>query len=328
MNMRVSQSHEPEGAAFSHAAPALLDLLAALRQADYRFITPTPATHQRVLNRVAPARADLRDAFGWSRPFASDLLPVAVFEPLCNAGVVVPSEGGWRSKVRVSTLADSLLVHSSYPTTQADAVFFGPDSYRFAAAIEAYLQQNAGGVRRALDIGCGAGPGALTIARMRPQAEVAGTDINPAALRLASVNAVFAGAGNVGLRYSDLMTDVSGLFDLIVANPPYMLDPEARDYRHGGGELGAGLSLAIVDAAVPRLAPGGTFLLYTGVAMPGADDPFVAALRGRLALYGMDWEYRELDPDVFGEELEGSTYAGVERIAAVLLTVTRPRARS
>ena len=328
MNMRDPAIQAPEGAAFSYAAPALLGLLATLRQADYRFVTPTPATHQRVLNRPASARADLRDAFGWNRPFASDLLPPEVFEALRNAAVVMPCVGGWRSTVRVSTLADSLLLHSAYPTKQADAVFFGPDSYRFAAAIEAHLQQRGDPVRRALDIGCGAGPGALTIARLRPTAEVTGTDINLGALRLASVNAVFAGASNVGLRYSDLMNEVAGQFDLIVANPPYMLDPEGRGYRHGGGELGAGLSLAIVDAAVPRLAPGGSLLLYTGVAMPGADDPFAAALHERLALRGMEWKYRELDPDVFGEELEGPTYAGVERIAAVLLEVTRPRTRA
>ncbi|MNO08237.1 hypothetical protein D3C81_2307910 [compost metagenome] len=36
------------------------------------------------------------------------------------------------------------------------------------------------------------------------------------------------------------------------------------------------------------------------------------------------WHYRELDPDVFGEELEEAAYAGAERIATVLLTVQRP----
>lgn len=328
MNMRDNGLAADTGEAFASAAPALLGLLAALRDAEYRFITPTPATHQRVLDRAAPAQAGLRDAFGWSRPFAANLLPGSLFDALREAGIVVPCEGGWRSVVRASTLGDTLLLHSAFPTSRADAVFFGPDSYRFASAIEACLHSREARVQRALDIGCGAGPGALTIARLRPGAEVTGTDINLSALRLASVNAVFAGADNVGLRYSDLMAEVSGAFDLIVANPPYMLDPEARSYRHGGGALGAGLSLAIVDAAVPRLAPGGSLLLYTGVAMPGADDPFAAALHERLALRGMECEYRELDPDVFGEELEGTTYSGVERIAAVLLKVTRPHSRA
>jgi hypothetical protein len=36
-----------------------------------------------------------------------------------------------------------------------------------------------------------------------------------------------------------------------------------------------------------------------------------------------NWTYRELDPDVFGEELATPGYESVDRIAAVVLTVTR-----
>jgi hypothetical protein len=38
---------------------------------------------------------------------------------------------------------------------------------------------------------------------------------------------------------------------------------------------------------------------------------------------GYSWSYREVDPDVFGEELETEIYSRAERIAAVVLTVTR-----
>jgi release factor glutamine methyltransferase len=48
---------------------ALQSLAGWLCEEGYRFITVTPATHARVLARdVRPAR-DLRDVFGWSRPF-------------------------------------------------------------------------------------------------------------------------------------------------------------------------------------------------------------------------------------------------------------------
>jgi hypothetical protein len=36
----------------------------------------------------------------------------------------------------------------------------------------------------------------------------------------------------------------------------------------------------------------------------------------------MRWSYAEVDPDVFGEELETPAYADADRIAAVVLTVT------
>lgn len=68
--------------------------------------------------------------------------------------------------------------------------------------------------------------------------------------------------------------------------------------------LGAGLSLAIVDAALERLEAGGSLLLYTGVAMVEGGDPFLARIRERLASREWDWDYQELDPDVFAEELD------------------------
>lgn len=313
------------GESTNHADTCLLAVLAFLHAADYRFVTVTPASHQRLNRRGENAWAtDLRGVFGWSRPFPAALLPPELFELMHQAGILEPWRDGWRSRIRVSSLANQLLLHSAFPTDQADAVFLGPDSYRFVAAIQAQLRACRQPLGRALDIGCGAGPGALAIALAQPQAEVSGVDINQAALALARINGRFAGADNLSLRHSDLFDAVSGDFDLIVANPPYLLDPQQRSYRHGGGALGAGLSLAIVDAALQRLKPGGSLLLYTGVAMLDEHDPFLAMLHQALAGTGMRWSYRELDPDVFGEELNSASYARVERIAAVLLNVTRP----
>ncbi len=177
-------------------------------------------------------------------------------------------------------------------------------------------------MRRAVDIGCGAGPGALLVARARPEAEVLAVDINEVALGLTRVNAALAGLP-VAARHSDLLSGVDGRFDLVVSNPPYLADPAERAYRHGGGPLGAALSLAILDAALDRLAPGGTLLLYTGAAIVNGDDPFRAAVGARCAASGHAWRYREVDPDVFGEELDSGAYVTCDRIAAVVLTATR-----
>ncbi|PTU75256.1 methyltransferase [Pseudomonas mangrovi] len=310
---------------------ALLALLRYLQDQGYDFITPTPATHARVLARPTPGRcgSDLRDAFGWNRPFPAALLPQALLQQLQAVGMVYGEGALRRSSVRVASLGENLLLHSAFPTEAEDAVFFGPDSYRFVAAIEAHLQQREAPLQRALDIGCGAGPGALCIARHAPQTEVLGVDINPAALELARLNAAFAGADHLQLCESDLFGALQGDFDLIVANPPYLLDPNQRTYRHGGGQLGLGLSLQIVEAALPRLSPGGSLLLYTGVAMRDGEDPLLSSLGPALQGNGACWRYREVDPDVFGEELEVPAYADVERIAAVVLEVRRaPQAPS
>ncbi|WP_322846728.1 class I SAM-dependent methyltransferase [Pseudomonas sp. B33.4] len=302
----------------------LLQLGRRLLADGYRFVTPTPLTHQRVNQRDEGEMADsLRDVFGWSRPFAPGLLSADEQRQLEDAQIIDAYEGQLKSRVRWSSLDDLLFVHSAFPTDAADAVFFGPDTYRFAQLIHAHLQQNFAPIQRAVDIGCGAGVGAILIGRARREAQVLALDINPAALRLTAINAVLAEVANVEVRASDLLQGVDGEFDLIVANPPYMADPAERAYRHGGGTLGAGLSLRIVEQALNRLAPGGSLLLYTGVAMVDGRDPFLDTVLPRLDEKRFGWTYHEIDPDVFGEELLNPGYQRVDRIAVVALTVTR-----
>jgi methylase of polypeptide subunit release factors len=241
-----------------------------------------------------------------------------------EAGVLEETESGLRSKVRVSSIGDQLYFHSAFPTTAPDAVFFGPDTYRFTRQLRDSVPALAGQVSRCVDIGCGAGAGAIELARMCPGASVHALDINPAALTLTRVNALLADKPAVLPEYSDLLSNIDGSFDLIVANPPYLLDEKERTYRHGGGNLGAGLSLAIVSAAIDRLAPGGTLMLYTASAIVEGVDRFHDEASRRLARAGMTWCYDEIDPDVFGEELASPAYAGVDRIAAVWLRATKP----
>lgn len=304
---------------------ALIELAQLLRDDGYSHTTVTPATHARVNGRPGSTYArNARDVFGWSRPFLKDTLSAEVFAAMARARVLVSCDGAWRSRLRLSCLDDLAFWHSAYPTTQPDAVFFGPDSYRFARAIQALLARRRTPVQRAIELCCGSAPGAIAIARAHPQADVWATDINPAALQLADVNAQQADAPRVRTTHSDLFADVEGSFDLIVANPPYLNDSAGRAYRHGGGALGEGLSLRIVRDGIDRLAPGGQLLLYTGAAMVDGVDPLLDALVPVLERRGLAWHYAEMDPDVFGEELETPPYADVERIAAVTLTVTAP----
>lgn len=304
---------------------ALFDLAVALEATGYSFTTVSPATHARVNARPANAWArSTQDIFGWSRPFRRSVLPTRLFEAMLEADVLDSQEDGqgeaWISRVRASTVQGRMFLHSAYPTTASDAVFLGPDTYRFTAAIARHLAGNTR-VARAIDIGCGAGPGAVVMALARPEAEVIGVDINPQALRYTAINAGLAGAERIAAVRSDLFKEVSGSFDLIVANPPYLLDADERTYRHGGGSLGEGLSLTIAGLARARLAPGGTLLLYTGTAIIDGQDHFRTEVGRLLSEAGADWHYEELDPDVFGEELAEPAYSNADRIAAVLLTV-------
>ena len=138
------------------------------------------------------------------------------------------------------------------------------------------------------------------------------------------LNAEAAGVLNVTTVHSDLFANVDGAFDMIVANPPYLNDPLQRAYRHGGGELGSGLSVGIAQAAKDRLLPGGTLLLYTGSPIVRGVDRLLQAIEENFSGGDLRWSYEEIDPDVFGEELETSAYSTVDRIAAVVLTARKP----
>jgi release factor glutamine methyltransferase len=303
----------------------LRELVRAVRNTGYKFVTVTPATHARVNKRPGNEWArSLRDIFGWSRPFRENVLPPPLFDLAQRAGILAPYAGGWRSHIRLSSLDDELFVHSAYPTDDVHSVFFGPDTGRLADAVIGHLDSRGGPIRRAVDIGCGTGAGAIAIAKRVPQAEVLGVDINAAALRATALNASLAGAANVFAHSSDMLCNVDGNFDLMVSNPPFMIDRAERAYRHGGGPLGAGLALACVEAAIDRLAPGGSLVLFTGAIVIGGEIPFLAEAASLLQAAGLAWSSREVDPDVYSEELEGPAYAEADRIALLVLTAARP----
>lgn len=293
---------------------ALVDVGRRLRRLGYRFMTITPASHARVNARADSVVArTLADVFGWSRPFAKELLPVELFEALSRAKAVEPVGEKYRSKVRFSSLGDQLFVHSAFPTTEADSVFFGPDTYRYAQL----LGRVPGRFARAVDIGAGSGAGLLSIAERCEQLIFA--DINDRALSFTRVNSELC-AVSAQCVHSDVLGSVDGDFDLIVSNPPYLVDGQARAYRHGG-ERGIELPLRIVTESISRLRPGGTLCVYTGTPVVAGEDLFRARVLPAVA--ALDVRYEELDVDVFGEELDEPAYADVDRIALVSLIATR-----
>ena len=312
----MDSMRSPAEAAQDEALLALLDLLA---RRDYRFVTPTPATHARVVARDGRGEArTLADVLGWSLPFRPGLLDDTLLRLLRQADVLRAAGGGLlRCSVRVSGLHEQLFVHSAYPTDARDAVFFGPDSYRFADLIAAELaarpSKEPGPI---VDIGAGAGVGAIVAGRLCSGCAVTMVDVNPTALRFARINAQAAGVAAT-LICGDTLDGVEAPIGLAVANPPYIVDDAGRAYRHGGGLHGAEIALEMAGSAVERLAPRGRLMLYTGSAIIDGADPLCEALAALAARTGRSMRYREIDPDVFGEELERPAYADVDRIALI-----------
>jgi methylase of polypeptide subunit release factors len=295
-----------------------------LQERGYRFIAVTPATHCRVLDRPE-GPTTLESIFGWNRPFDPDAVDEDIFELLEDAEALEAVSGRYKSKLRFSTIGDLLFAHSGFPTADQDAVFFGPDIYRFVRLLRSSLGDLAGhGPLKLVDVGSGSGAGGIFAARLLgPTTRLVLADSNGEALGLGAVNAMLNDIPSSQAALSDVLNGVEDTPDVVIANAPYLIDDGTRLYRHGGGELGISVALRIAEEALARLVSGGRLVLYSGTPIIAGRDPFFESLRPLLQRYARQFSYEEIDPDVFGEELDRSAYAEADRIAVVGLTAIK-----
>lgn len=129
---------------------------------------------------------------------------------------------------------------------------------------------------RILDLGCGSGVIALTLATERSEWEVTGSDISPEALALATENAERLGLQDrVRWVESDLFAALQGPFDGVAANLPYIpsaeIDQLAPEISHDprqaldGGNEGIEVLARVIAESPPHLAPGAWIALEIGV---------------------------------------------------------------
>jgi len=137
-----------------------------------------------------------------------------------------------------------------------------------------------------LDVGTGSGVIALSFAAKFPEAEIYAVDISEDALELARENAARLGLSDrVRFSRSNLLQDVDGTFDLIVANLPYIATQDrhtlSREVLHDphvalfGGAYGEEFVRELIAQAPARLHPGGTLALEIRI---GQSDALFSAL--------------------------------------------------
>jgi len=126
------------------------------------------------------------------------------------------------------------------------------------------------------DVGTGAGVIALSLAAEFPEAEVQAIDLSEEALALAQENSERLGlTKRIVFSRSDLLTSVNQVYDVIVANLPYVStrerqslsrevlhDPEAAVFA---GEQGDELIRELIASAREHLQPGGLLALEIGI---------------------------------------------------------------
>jgi release factor glutamine methyltransferase len=172
-----------------------------------------------------------------------------------------------------------------------------PDTETVVALALQMLRAGPGADRsRIADLGTGSGAILLALLSELPDAMGVGTDISAAALRTASANARNLGLGRrAAFVACDYASALSGAFDLIVSNPPYIrsaeiddLASEVRDHDPlgalDGGSDGLEAYRALIPQAARLLAPGGGLALEVGHDQ-GADVEQLMAAAG-LTLRG------------------------------------------
>jgi release factor glutamine methyltransferase len=171
--------------------------------------------------------------------------------------------------------------------------------------IEAVLElQVAGGGRQAsgtlrvVDVGTGSGCIALALAKELPNAEVHATDISPAALEIARVNAARHQLEWIHFHQTDLLEGLRGAFDFVVSNPPYVgeseedtVQLEVRKFEPRSAVFAGPKGTEVITRLIPQahaaLHPGGWLVMEIS-----------GTIAGELRTFLENWENVQIKPDL------------------------------
>lgn len=114
--------------------------------------------------------------------------------------------------------------------------------------VELILNENKESKPRILDIGTGSGCIAVSLQKLLPNASVKGWDISEKALAVAALNSK-SNSVNVTFNQVDILSDypINHSFDIIVSNPPYVLDSEKTDMHANVLEYEPHTALFVAD---------------------------------------------------------------------------------
>jgi release factor glutamine methyltransferase len=158
-----------------------------------------------------------------------------------------------------------------------------PETEELVGLIESRIENPES---RIVDVGTGSGVIALSLAMKFPEAEILAVDISDDALARAQENAARLNlADRVRFLKSDLLEQVEGSFDLVVANLPYIStearETLSREVLHDpeialfAGAQGDELVRELIGQTPSRLRPGGMLALEIGI---GQSEALLSAL--------------------------------------------------
>jgi release factor glutamine methyltransferase len=187
----------------------------------------------------------------------------------------------------------------------ADTLIPRPETESVVEAALAALCERERTALRLADLGTGSGALLLALLSELPHARGIGTDISPAALGCARINAAALGlADRATFVACDYGAALNGPLDLIVVNPPYVaradiaaLQADVRDFDPAraldGGPDGLAAYRAIAPQAQRLLAPNGILVVELGFGRLAAVRSIFAA--AGLALVAVRHDLSDMD---------------------------------
>jgi len=170
-----------------------------------------------------------------------------------------------------------------------------PDSEVLIASALDHFGRHPDGPRRVLDLGTGPGTLLLAMLDLWPDARGIGVDMSRRALSYASANARRLGLeGRAEFRLGNWADDLTGSFDLLLCNPPYVateaeLGPGVAEYEPSEALFAGPDGLDDIRRLAPEiprlLAPGGLAAIEIGADQAEAAPAILQrdGLRARLA---------------------------------------------
>jgi len=189
-------------------------------------------------------------------------------EALTEAGLLEGRDGGVAAPLQLTPFERLVLLHDSRADRQfkpKHVVGIGGPSLTLA---QMTIRRPS---RSTLDVGTGCG--ILAFLAAAHSDAVIGVDLNPRAVNLAAFNAQLNGANHVRFAQGDLYAPVRDRrFNLIVANPPYVISPASRFLYRDSGLKGDEIAQRVIREGAPLLEEGGFLQLTCEWVHPAGRD--------------------------------------------------------
>lgn len=158
--------------------------------------------------------------------------------------------------------------------------------------------RQASGTPRVVDVGTGSGCIALALAKELPNAEIHATDISPAALEIARVNAARHQLERIDFHQTDLLEGLRGAFDFVVSNLPYVgeseedtVQLEVRKFEPRSAVFAGPKGTEVITRLIPQanaaLHPGGWLVMEIS-----------GTIAGEVRTFLENWENVQIKPDL------------------------------